>query len=119
MSSSLKLINKEKYTANSNKIPAIKAVRSVFNMGLKEAKSLVEDVTDANKEVVIPDAIVLSDSDLKNQLNDLRSMGLELNTTGSPLELIDALKKAATIAINLDNFSMARSILSLAEKAST
>lgn len=100
-----------------NKISAIKSLRSVSNLSLKEAKDIV-DAAELKPHVFM--YTFNAEDGMANKV--LTEVVNTCGAAGYPIQVLDVdvdneinkyLKQALMLAINSDNYSMARSIINL------
>ena len=92
-----------------DKIPAIKAIRGLMNLGLKEAKEFVEDAIENGEADYDTNVYVHSVA----HINSLKGAGFILVT--SEVELIESLNAALDIATRLRRYDAIRSIVDTIE----
>ena len=95
------------------KVSAIKAVRGIARIGLKEAKELI-DVAQTGREVECDCAV--TDSELREYTETLRHCGATVNENTGRYELyIEQLKEITTSATLAGDYYVAKKILDLLE----
>lgn len=106
----LTLIDKEAF--NGNKISVIKAIRTLFGLGLKEAKDITEQFP-AVKSVRIEENMIANDFTKLDAMNTLKFSGMMLERTskvGVEKHLAE-LKKMAIASIEIGDDDVAVDIL--------
>lgn len=92
----------------TNKVTAIKALRILTNLGLKEAKDAVENVGKAQTFRCPPG---LADSMVEQGLRDLQNNGIEVQGTG--MFIVEELRKLGAQALLQGEDELANEILQL------
>lgn len=101
-------------------VEAIKAVRNVTSLGLKEAKDFVEELADLGRDHYKEVSFVksLSVSDIQEAVRRLRAADLEVVEVGK--ESVSAfrvdVRRMITVALEDDNIVLARDLFNLYEK---
>ena len=99
------------FTVNClNKVHMIKAVRNATDMGLKEAKLLIEELE--NNDTFTVDT-THSRLPPHQALKAIRECGLEVERSDDPISL---LRKATDMALAVDNVELAADILNVVRR---
>ena len=101
-----------------NKVAAIKALRTLTCLGLKEAKEMVEAVADDHK-TKITSLDLHENGNLNEALDTLRRSGINAKVTGSnnPARnaIAEELQKLVTMATLAAQYDLSHSILNILE----
>ena len=108
------LIKNKNYSTNfSNKVAAIKAVRAITGLGLKEAKDAVEDAMIGNA-VSINTSFNPHDPIHSGGLQDLKDMGFDLGDKNTKTAIIlESVKQAAILATKEDDYDLTKLLLNV------
>lgn len=101
-----------------NKVAAIKGVRGLTKLGLKEAKELVERINPGHREIIRVDHSVM-EPDYSSHLNNVKAGGLTVTITdaSNPVRkgIAEELRKLVTFATMSAQYDIAKSLIDVIE----
>lgn len=109
------LTRNKNFEANGhNRVPPIKAVRSITGLGLKEAKDAVESVM-AGATVELNHVFIDKHDAMQVQaINELAGMGYDLRDRSQKSDVIlESVKQCAVLATKEDDYELARLLLNV------
>jgi hypothetical protein len=97
-----------------NKVPPIKALRSITRLGLKEAKDAVEAVIAGGTVELDHVFIDKHDAMQVREINDLAGMGYDLRDRTQKSDIIlESVKQSAVLATNENDYELAKLLLNV------
>jgi len=107
------LTKNRNYHQSNNKVAAIKAVRAITGIGLKEAKDAVEDAM-AGRAANIDSTFNPHDPIHASGLRDLADMGFDLGDKNVKSAIIlESVKQSAILAAKEDDYELSRLLLNV------
>lgn len=104
---------KNRNFVESNKVKAIKAVRAITRLGLKDAKDAVEDAMDGHT-ITIESSFNPRDPAIAHELSELKCFGFELAHEKTKASMIlESVKQSAILAAKEDDYDLARLLLNV------